>query len=242
MKLKFFTLLLIALAIPDAQATRVDTFVTPDSSFASLQDFIAESSDSLMIASYTFGSPDVMNLILEKHEEGVHVEVLVEKSPAGGMPDGDVRILGEFLDNDVTVLLYDGPLKYMHGKYIIRDHESVLVTSENFGYTGFFPGGDYGNRGWGASAHDGSIARGLEEIYEEDREDSVPFTCTSDNNTISGNIIMDNNEYGVYFSGDSENNLLYNNVDYIQLLSHLCQPSLQLCHSLILQHLSQFLI
>jgi len=190
MRLKFFTLFLLVSLIftisevQVAHAANVETFISPDSGFSALYDFMTETRDSLIIATYTFSSPEIMDMVLEKHAKGVHVEVLVEKSPAGGMSETELAVLCSLVKNNVSVMLYDGPLRYMHAKYIISDDDAVLVTSENLGTTGFSPDGDYGNRGWGAIVHDADISSELRTIYEEDKKSSIPFVCKTENYTL----------------------------------------------------------
>jgi phosphatidylserine/phosphatidylglycerophosphate/cardiolipin synthase-like enzyme len=181
-------LLIVACLIPQVQAVHaadVEAFVSPDSSFPALHDFITETRESLTISTYTFSSNDIMDLILEKHGQGVHVEVLIEKSPAGGMSQSQEAVLCNLVLNNITVMLYDGMARYMHAKYLIRDNAAVLVTSENLGTSGFSPDRDYGNRGWGAVVHDPGISEELLEIYSEDKETSIPFACETENHSLS---------------------------------------------------------
>ncbi|MBN2330387.1 MAG: hypothetical protein JXC85_01100 [Candidatus Aenigmarchaeota archaeon] len=186
MKPKSFALiLLICLAtVQLAQAADVETFVSPDSGYQAMFDFLDGSGASIALATYTFSSPEIMDKLLEKRAEGVAVDVLVEKSPAGGVSDAEEAILCTLAGHGIPVHLYDGPARYMHAKYVIRDGSSVLVTSENMGTTGFSPGGDYGNRGWGAIVHDEPIAEALHAIFEEDKGFSLPFECGLDNFTV----------------------------------------------------------
>jgi phosphatidylserine/phosphatidylglycerophosphate/cardiolipin synthase-like enzyme len=186
MKLKIFTLIFLIISIPQVQSADVETFVSPDCSYSSLQDFLTEARNSLLIASYTFNSPEIMDMLIEKEKTGVHVELLIEKSPAGGMPETEEAVLCSLAENNISVMLYDGPLRYMHAKYIIRDDEASLVTSENLGPAGFSPGGDYGNRGWGAVVHDLEISLKLKKIYEEDKSNSTKFVCKLENYTVEG--------------------------------------------------------
>ncbi len=168
--------LLIVGLLPSVHAATVETFVSPDSSFSALSDFIGAADSTLFISSYTFSSPEITQMLTEKKNNDIEIGIIVEKSPAGGMSDYQLASLCALYVKNITIVLYDGPLRYMHAKYIIRDGTSALITSENFGYSGFMPGGEYGNRGWGAIV-DGEIVDELLEIYTEDSADSVPFTC-----------------------------------------------------------------
>ena len=174
--MKRLLLLFLIVTVPSVQAATVETFVSPDSSFSALSDFIGKANISLFIASYTFSSPDITQMLIDKKSNGVEIGLIVEKSPAGGMSEYQVAALCALYVKNITIVLYDGPLRYMHAKYIIMDGRSAFITSENFGYSGFMPGGEYGNRGWGATV-DGETVGELLEIYIEDSADSVPFTC-----------------------------------------------------------------
>jgi len=178
-------LFLLMLFIPEVSAADVTAFASPDSSFQAVSGFISGAQDSLLIAVYTFTSPEIMDMLIEKKEKGLEVEIIVDKSPAGGMEKSEEAILCTLLDNNIPVLLYEGPLNYMHAKYMLRDSSAVLLTSENFGYAGFHPEGEYGNRGWGAIVHDTGIYNGLRGIYLEDRKGSKPFTCKLKDYTVS---------------------------------------------------------
>ncbi len=178
---RFFVFLLILLSIPNAQAATVETFVSPDSSFPAVSGFIEGAEDSILLATYTFSSPEITAALVKKRGEGVSVNVLAEKSPAGGIPEQETTALCALLYNNISVFLYDGPLRYMHAKYVIRDNGSVLVTSENFGYAGFTPGGEYGNRGWGAIVHDPALGMELYGIYMQDLSESRAFACPPGN-------------------------------------------------------------
>ncbi len=171
------SLMMLLITTNHAQAAGVETFASPDSSYPALLDFVEGASGSISLSTYTFTSPEIMDMLLQKHGEGVGVDVLVEKSPAGGVSDTEAAILCTLAGSGIAVSLYDGPARYMHAKYMIRDGSSVLVTSENMGPTGFFPRGNYGNRGWGAIVHDVAIAGDLYGIFAEDKEASVPFVC-----------------------------------------------------------------
>jgi len=174
--MKRLLLIFLVASVPSVQAATVETFVSPDSSFPALSGFIGKANSSLFIASYTFSSPEITQMLIDKKSNGVEIGLIVEKSPAGGMSEYQVAALCALYVKNITVVLYDGPLRYMHAKYIIMDGRSAFITSENLGYSGFMPGGEYGNRGWGAIV-DGETVGELLEIYNEDIADSVPFTC-----------------------------------------------------------------
>ncbi len=178
--MKRLSIILILLACTgSADAETVQTFVSPDSAFEAVSGFIDDAESTLLISSYTFSSPEIAGMLREKAMDGVRITLMVEKSPAGGMSSYQESSLCDLSESNITVMLYDGPLKYMHAKYIVKDNRGFLITSENFGYSGFFPDGTYGNRGWGAIS-DGPVAGELSALFGEDLSHSIPFTCTTD--------------------------------------------------------------
>jgi cardiolipin synthase len=174
---RFLVFLLVLSSVPNVQAATVETFASPDSSFDALSGFLSGANETLIVSSYTFSSPETAQILIGKKVEGLRVELLVEKSPAGGVQDNEKEVLCELSESGIPVHMYDGELRYMHAKYVIRDGDSALLTSENIGYSGFSPGGRYGNRGWGAIVHDEGVAKELNSLYEQDAKDSVPFSC-----------------------------------------------------------------
>jgi len=176
MKRLIFFLLLFGM-IPSVQAATIETFVSPDCSFQAFSDFIDAANASLLLSAYTFSSPEMTDDLISKHSNGTYVELIVEKSPVGGMSDYEISTLCALRAGNVTVMLYDGPLRFMHAKYAIRDGKDCLISSENYGYSGFIPGGQYGNRGWGVIVYGSDIANELEDIFSQDINDSVPFVC-----------------------------------------------------------------
>jgi cardiolipin synthase len=178
---RFLVFLLVLLSVPNVRAATVETFVSPDSSFSTVSGFIDGAEDTIFLATYTFSSPEITAALVGKRSEGVGVQVLVEKSPAGGVSEHETTALCALLYYNISVFLYDGPLRYMHAKYVVRDNDSVLVTSENFGYSGFMPGGEYGNRGWGVIVHDHALSRELYGIYLQDLAESRAFVCPPGN-------------------------------------------------------------
>ncbi len=158
----------ILLLLSPVHAATVTTFVSPDSSFATLKDFLVDANE-LKIASYTFTSTDIAELL------PAGTVILVDKSPAGGMPQESKAIFCELEKRGVSIYLYSGQLRFMHAKYAVKGSEA-LITSENFGGDGF-PVSGSGNRGWGVVVEDDGIAKELREIFDADVKSSRKFTC-----------------------------------------------------------------
>ena len=72
-----FILLISVLTLPAAHAAEVETFVSPDSSFSALSGFIESASESLRIASYTFSSAEIVDLLTEKKQLRISMTLLI---------------------------------------------------------------------------------------------------------------------------------------------------------------------
>ncbi len=173
-------LLLVAIVVLSgiASAADITAFLSPDRSYDALTGFL-DGAKELKIASYTF---DSANIAKELIKLDANITLLVEASPVGGLQDKE--ILCELEKNGIAVYLYNGSARFMHAKYMVKG-SAVLVTTENFGSSGF--GDCKGSRGWGAIVNDSTTAREFSYIFDKDLQDSVRFSCGLDNYTIDYN-------------------------------------------------------
>ncbi len=81
-----FLLLFLLLAVP-VSAANVTAFVSPDSSFDALRDFLADAKD-LKVASYTFTSADIADMMLTKN-----ATMIVDANPVGGLAQESSAVL-----------------------------------------------------------------------------------------------------------------------------------------------------
>jgi len=158
-----------------ASAADITAFLSPDRSYDALTDFLG--GKELKIASYTF---DSANIAKELIKLDANITLLVEASPVGGLQDKE--ILCELEKNGIAVYLYNGSVRFMHAKYMVKG-SAVLVTTENFGSSGF--GDCKGSRGWGAIVKDARIAEEFSDIFEEDLKSSARFVCDINNYEIN---------------------------------------------------------
>ncbi len=163
--------------------------VSPEDSRSRLLPFLASAEHSLEVAVYTLTSDGIASVLADRARAGVRVRVLLEGSPVGGIEDHERELVGGMHDAGVEVRLLSGGLgvvkryRYLHAKYAIVDGEALLVSSENFGDSGFPKPGEDGNRGWSLIVEDLALARQLWEVFEEDfdpsRADSVAAEGTA---------------------------------------------------------------
>lgn len=163
--------------------------VSPDDGRGRVLSFLATAADSLEVAVYTLTSDAIASVLAYRARSGVRVRVLLEGSPVGGVEADERRWIGSLQEAGAEVRYLSGGLevvkryRYLHAKYAIVDGSAVLVSSENFGDSGFPAAGDDGNRGWSVIVEDRVLARQLWEVFEEDfdpsRADSVPAVGTA---------------------------------------------------------------
>ncbi len=146
-------------------------YVAPDSSLDALLRFINESECSLYLGIYHLTSVVIAEKIANVSHRGVGVKVLAEGVPVGGIPD-DMHYTLSLLEQSGAKVRTMGnenytPYNFFHCKYMIRDNESVLITSENFGNTGH-PLDTSGNRGWGVVLEEERVADYFLNVYRSD--------------------------------------------------------------------------
>jgi len=152
----------------------ITTFVSPDSSSEIFSYAVNQASDEVLLNVYEFSSPLMADTLITAHARGVDVKVIVEGGPVGGIsPEGKeaIRMLN---DNGIPVSIMvsrkgePAPYRYDHAKYMVIDRRAILLTSENFKYSGFPPAGMTGNRGWGVYLEDPRLAEYFSIVYLTD--------------------------------------------------------------------------
>jgi hypothetical protein len=158
------------------RAGNVTGFISPDCSLDCVCGAIREADSNIRVCCYELSSVPISKALEASLSAGVAVTVLVESSPVGGMSDGqmaclsrlvekggDVRVLGGNLEEDIV--RHVGTL---HSKYIVVDEELLLCLSENLVDDGVPSDRIFGNRGWGVSVRDDSLAAWLAGLFDED--------------------------------------------------------------------------
>ncbi len=150
-------------------ADEIEFFVSPDSSFEEVSSLIDRSNSSIYIATYSFGNLPLAKKIAKKDK--VDRIIMVESSPVGGLNERAISLLS----NKTEVYLNkNDQYHYHHAKYAIFDNETVLVSTENFGYNGM-PPNNYGNRGWFATIKDKEVANYFLDLFFRDLQNSERY-------------------------------------------------------------------
>ena len=152
----------------------VTTFVSPDCSYEVFSSVVLQAEHELRINVYEFTSTNLSALIIDAEKRGVDVNILVEGGPVGGMSPEERTVILAMNESGIPVYemaaLTGGhaPYRYDHAKYLVIDRDAVLLTSENFKYSGFPPPGISGNRGWGVYLESPEVADYFTRVYQID--------------------------------------------------------------------------
>jgi phosphatidylserine/phosphatidylglycerophosphate/cardiolipin synthase-like enzyme len=167
----------------------VTTFVSPDSASGAFTAAVDGATDEILLNVYEFSSPGIAEALIAAKRRDVNVLVLVEGGPVGGIGSEEKAAL--WLVNQSGIPVYamapangeHASYRFDHAKYLVIDRKAVLLTSENFKYSGFPPQGMSGNRGWGVYLEDPNLATYFVSVFTFDLNDpSVkPYTGTQGN-------------------------------------------------------------
>jgi phosphatidylserine/phosphatidylglycerophosphate/cardiolipin synthase-like enzyme len=152
----------------------VTAFVSPDNSLAVFSRAVASAQHQVLVNVYELSSANITGALVDAEKRGVDVEVLLEGGPVGGISAEEKAAVWRLNQSGIPVYEMTtsesghAPYRYDHAKYVVIDDRSVLVTSENFGHSGFPPHGESGNRGWGVWLDDPGLTAYFSDLYLTD--------------------------------------------------------------------------
>ncbi|MDP3565264.1 MAG: phospholipase D-like domain-containing protein, partial [Methanoregula sp.] len=152
----------------------VTTFVSPDCSSEMFTYAVDHASDEILLNVYEFSSPAMADSLIAARDRGVNVSVLLEGGPVGGISPEEQSAIWRMNTGGIPVRqMVSGkevhaPYRYDHAKYVVFDRRAVLLTSENFKYSGFPPAGFNSNRGWGVYLEDPALAGYFSTVFLAD--------------------------------------------------------------------------
>jgi len=156
------------------QNVSIITFVSPDCSNEIFSYAVNQASDQVLLNVYEFSSPLMTDTLIKAHAREVDINVVVEGGPVGGISPEGKEAIRNLTDSGIPVSMMvsrkgePAPYRYDHAKYMVIDQRAVLLTSENFKYSGFPPAGMTGNRGWGVYLEDPRLAEYFSTVYLTD--------------------------------------------------------------------------
>jgi cardiolipin synthase len=156
-------------------AGTLTAFVSPDCSCAVLEGEIANASSSLLINLYEFDNLFLMECVEAALARGVEVQLLLEGTPVGGVTAEERFIAARLAAAGGSVRFYQGPY-INHAKYAVIDNRTLILTTENWGWTGVPVNTSFGNRGWGVVIRDQAVANYFTTIFSEDFYPSKAIT------------------------------------------------------------------
>ncbi len=152
---------------------------------------IKSAKKNLFLNIYELSSQEIANALINRIEAGVHVEILEEAQPVGGMSKEAKKMASEIVkamersgsDNHFFEMTSKTPsaskkapskrrFRFDHAKYAVIDQKALLIGSENYSETGNPLPGNIGNRGWEVLIHDVALAREFLAVFQEDADTS----------------------------------------------------------------------
>jgi cardiolipin synthase len=161
-------------------AFQVEVSEAPTTDLNLILSAIQSAQSSLYINIYELSSPQIADAITDRIQAGVHVEIVEEGQPVGGMSAAskgiEKQIAQEMSSDDhfyemtskATSTTVKRRFRYDHGKYIVVDEKSLVVGSENYSPTGNATPGTLGNRGWEVFIHDTNLAAQFKTTFAAD--------------------------------------------------------------------------
>ncbi|UCG69783.1 MAG: lamin tail domain-containing protein [Thermoplasmata archaeon] len=161
-------------------------FASPDSSYETIIKEIEKAESTIYLSIYQFTNWNISQKIIERLNHGVVVNILIEGSPAGEWEEEQKYVLQMISENggEIRFLVFNSTLgkrfSYIHSKFAVIDNASVIISSENWKYTGIPVNNTFGNRGWGVVIRDVQAAGYFADVFLEDWShvsyDIFPFT------------------------------------------------------------------
>ena len=149
----------------------ISCYCAPDNSYDAFNQLLNSVEESMYISVYEFQNIHLARSISNLSKDSVDIKLLVDSDPVGGISLQEKYCLNIMNKSGVEVKGTDPDkfdLAYLHSKYIIADNEYVLISSENFGYTGYPIEESNGNRGWGVILEDKNTADYYKTLFNHD--------------------------------------------------------------------------
>lgn len=160
---------------------RVDVAEAPMDNLALTVSAIQSAQQSIYLNIYELTSSEIADALINRIQAGVHVEILEEGQPVGGMSAAAKGVQSQIVQamqqtrggNHFYVMTSKGTAskrryRFDHAKYAVIDDSNLLIGSENYSPTGNPSPGTKGNRGWEVMIHDASIAAEYKNVFSGD--------------------------------------------------------------------------
>jgi phosphatidylserine/phosphatidylglycerophosphate/cardiolipin synthase-like enzyme len=169
----------------DAFAFPVEVATAPENTLPLVLSVIQSAHHSLLVNIYELASPEIAQALIDQVNRGVHVEILQEGEPVGGISAAarglHVRIAQAMQKHPgcryVEMRKSAGRSRrfhFDHAKYIVVDQSALLLGSENYSPGGHPEPGTVGNRGWEVFVSDPQPARWFAQLFAQDSDARQP--------------------------------------------------------------------
>jgi phosphatidylserine/phosphatidylglycerophosphate/cardiolipin synthase-like enzyme len=152
---------------------------------------------SLYLNLYQFENPYLMDCIVDALNRGVHVFLLLEGSPVGGITAEEGYIANLISERGGSVRFSHDPF-VNHAKYAVVDNKTLVLMTENWGSTGVPLNNSFGNRGWGIVIHNGRVADYFKGVFLEDFYRGKEFALDTEDFKLNGFRVSRTIPQGVY--------------------------------------------
>jgi phosphatidylserine/phosphatidylglycerophosphate/cardiolipin synthase-like enzyme len=180
-----FALCVLTSAI-NAYAFKVQVGTAPDNTLPLILGAIGSAQHTLTINIYELASPEIAQAIIDRIQHGVHVQMLQEGEPVGG-----VSAASRGLQAQIAQAMESHPgcctfvemrkgaggarrFRYDHAKYMVIDQSTLLLGSENYSPGGHPEPGTLGNRGWEVLVADPRPAQWFTQLFAMDADPRQP--------------------------------------------------------------------
>jgi len=161
---------------PMAGPIRVETFVSPDCSYAALRDLISAARDELRLYIYNVSAEHMLDLLRGARDRGVNVSIMYDRTDTRSREE---ERLAE-LDVDLHIAPSSAPRRAFtvcHQKFLVLDRKTVVLGSANWATTSVPKIDDpvngkwkKGNREWLIALHSRKVAKRFLDLFELDRD------------------------------------------------------------------------
>lgn len=169
-----------------ASAFSVQVATAPDNSLPLILSAIENARQSLLINVYELASPEVAQALINQINRGLHVEILQEGEPVGGISASSRGLhaqIAQAMEAHPGCCRYGEMHKsagnarrfhFDHAKYIVIDQSALMVGSENYSPGGQPEPGTQGNRGWEVLVFDAQPAHWFAQMFALDSDPRQP--------------------------------------------------------------------
>lgn len=178
----------LATSVANAGAFPVAVSVAPTNTLPLTQAAIASAQHSLLLNVYLLTSTNVSSYIIDAINRGVHVEILLEGEPFGGIPPVENAPVSQIIaamnahpGNRFVEMVTPSNgtprrFTYDHAKYMVIDNSLLLVGTDNYTNTSepADPTTTKGDRGWEVLIQDAQPAQWFAQVFESDSNPSEP--------------------------------------------------------------------